>query len=50
MKLGLADRFDNSAGFALEIEAAVIYERGISLPLSGHIFIFWNETARTLFP
>lgn len=38
MKLGLADKFDNSARSALEIEAAVIYERGISLPLSGHIF------------
>src|ERR1044072_9377933 len=38
MKLGLADRFDNSASSALEIEAAVNYERGVSLPLSGHIF------------
>ncbi len=38
MKLGLADKFDDTSRSALEIEAAVIYERGISLPLSGHIF------------
>jgi hypothetical protein len=38
MKLGLADRFDNTPRSTLEIEAEVIYERGMTHPLSGHIF------------